>query len=434
MKCIVVEFIRKCYTLTGSKALRGIQYISIKSKYSILILQFLLFQYVPVHAQFNVKNLLKKAEKVSVPEISLFKQQEPITTSFKDVDMNNALERGFGNNERYIPLDTLELGPKGYILKPGFYSSVLQSFCIRAGTPAPSKGDGYANAELKGPMADIVNHILWNALFYPKVRQRSIQLLLWAIIAKTKYSDFSDEIKKTADTLLTARDISKLKKGGGATVIADELFNRQIIKMPDAIQSILTAENKIRQLSESDNNKYEEYEHWAVAAEIAVSTPVDSILKGRWNYDPEGYYIRYFPQGYKHVLVQLYVPVNIPANSTSISNEHGPRYSSFFDQETDLQPIPKYYDPTSKVSQPGKDGAQRLISRTPSYFEYLKRRYWESEQPRKNEWRNPLYKAVKHPDKEYWDIDEDVLMDNELYELWKENTAPYEWRCGGVRG
>jgi hypothetical protein len=358
MKCIVVEFIRKCYTLTGSKALRGIQYIFIKSKYSILILQFLLFQYVPVHAQFKVKNLLKKAEKVSLPEISLFKQQEPITTSFKDVDATGSLDPSFGNNEKYLPFDTLDFCPDGFVLQPGFFEATLQSFCIRAGTPSPTKGDGYMNAPLQGPMAEIVNHILWNYPFYPKVTQREVQVLLWTIIAKTPYDDYSNGAKETVNILLSANDIKKLKKAGTQAEIRDEIFNSEIIKMPKGLQAILKAENGIRKLAKNGSNDYAAYERMAIAGGI-VPDNKQVVSKGRWTYiKDKNYYIRYFPKGYKEIWVQLYVP----ERKSLIQTGHGPFIQDLFD----FPDKPLCYDPSAEILMPSED-MQRLIS-TQGYF------------------------------------------------------------------
>ncbi len=210
------------------------------------------------------------------------------------------------------------------------------------------------NAPLKGPMADIVNHIVWNSMFYPKVTQREVQVLLWAIIAKTKFSDFSDAIKLTATTLLTPKDLLKLNGGLSAT-ITDEMFKNEIIKMPAAMQQILTAENEIRKLVKNGENKYDAYEHWAVPAGMAAGE--EKVLKGRWTYVADGgYYVRYFPWGYRQNKVQVYMADNIITDKEGKGG--GPFNDGYYEEPNFAS---SSFDPTANVSQPVKSSAQRLI-------------------------------------------------------------------------
>lgn len=358
MKNKIAELIDRCDILKSSNEPKATQNLFLKRSFSISIVAFLLLQYVPVSAQFKAKDLLKKAEKISLPEINLFKQPEPITTSFKDVDATGSLDPSFGNNEKYLPFDTLDFCPDGFVLRPGFFEATLQSFCMRAGTPSPTKGDGYMNAPLQGPTADIVNHILWNYPFYPKVTQREVQVLLWTIIAKTPYDDYSHGAKETVNILLSANDIKKLKKAGTQAEIRDEIFNSEIIKMPKGLQAILKAENGIRKLAKNGSNDYDAYERMAIAGGI-VPDNKQVVSKGRWTYiKDKNYYIRYFPKGYKEVWVQLYVP----ERKSLIPTGHGPFIQDLFD----FPDKPLCYDPSAEIEVPSED-MQRLIS-TQGYF------------------------------------------------------------------
>jgi hypothetical protein len=294
-------------------------------------------------------NLLK------VLETNLLKQPEPVTTSFKTVDTTHSLDPEFGNDTLFQSLDSLDFGPCGYNLKPGFFQADLAGFCIKAGTPAPAAGNGYMNASLQGPMAAIINHIVWNSLFNPRISQREIQVLLWAIIAKTKYSDFSTDLKRTANSLLSAKDLFQLS-GGGIPIISKELFRQQIIQLPPVLHPILTAENNIRQLVASGTQDYDAIERWAITAGIAAPQKIDTILKGRWTYMPAGYYVRYFPAGYKHTLVQVYMPDSIVSYAMSKTG----------DSTASKHVAHPCYDPTINVIQPGNNGAQRLVTR-PGY-------------------------------------------------------------------
>lgn len=341
-----------------------------------LLLSVLLFSNIG-YTQFPLKGLLRKVS--TKMETSLFKQPEPITSSFNDVDTTGSLEPAFGNNENFLSFDVLDFGPNGYILHPGFFQATLQTFCIRAGTPSPIKGDGYMNAKLKGPMADVVNHILWNYLFHETVKQHDVQLLLWAIIAKTPYTDYTKEMKQTVDTLLMPNDINKLKKFGIMSVVTDEMLNNEIVKMPKALQSILKAENEIRKLAQSGSNDYDAYERWAIAGGV-VSSGNYTMAKGRWTHVKEGdYYVRYFPHGYKKTLIQLYKPANIPDLKVVSISEHGPFFIDSLNSN-----LPDCFDPSGNQISPNGDDEQRLVCtpcndnsediKTP--FEKLVRGWW----------------------------------------------------------
>ena len=59
------------------------------------------------------------------------------------------------------------------------------------------------------------------------------------------------------------------------------------------------------------------------------------VPSGRWSLHPDGYYVRYLPQGYSHTLVQIWVPQGAPA-------------------------VGKEFDPATHVAVPGNTSRQRL--------------------------------------------------------------------------
>src|SRR5215204_4279244 len=70
-----------------------------------------------------------------------------ISTSFKDVDLKNTMSPDFGADATFTPLSSLTKNAEGlYELKPGFYETTNLSYCLKAGTNGPSKGDSYGNA------------------------------------------------------------------------------------------------------------------------------------------------------------------------------------------------------------------------------------------------------------------------------------------------
>lgn len=254
------------------------------------------------------KKLLDKVD--AAPVASVLKKPDPITTSFKDAIVENSLPESFGNDKKYTPLYQLKRNEDGaFMLCPGYYEMTNKSYCLKAGTHGPSQGDGYMFAPVLGPKDNIVTSILKISANHPEIPQRDVQVLLWAIIAKSKFKDMSGRLKLTAGLLLTAAEILELN-GGAIGTLSDEALKREIIEMPPAVQAIMEAENKIRNLVATGVDRFEDYEQWAVLAGFA---PIDrpDITRGKWSLHPDGYYVRYFPQGYQKTTVQVYVPDNI---------------------------------------------------------------------------------------------------------------------------
>jgi hypothetical protein len=296
-----------------------------------LTLAFFVFS---AQAQFKnlSKKLLEKAD--ATPVASILKKPDPITTSFKDASVENSLPESFGNDKKYTPLYQLAQNEQGgFKLCPGFYEMTNKSYCLKAGTHGPSQGDGYMFAPVVGPKDNIVTSILKVSAKHPEISQRDVQVLLWAIIAKSKFKDMSGKLKITAGLLLTPNEILELN-GGAVGTLSDEALKREVIDMPPAVQAVMAAENKIRNLVETGVDRYEDYEQWAVLAGFA---PVDrpDIVRGKWSLHPDGYYVRYFPQGYQRTKVQLYVPDNV--NTANL-----------------------YYNAVGDIACPANTGAQRL--------------------------------------------------------------------------
>ena len=327
------------------------------NKYIILLL--FCVAVTPAYTQGFLKNIKDKAStvvsKVATTDVlgSFLKQPDPITTSFNDVDITASLDSTFGNNEKYLPFDTLDFCPEGFVLQPGFFEATLQSFCLRAGTPSPTKGNGYMNAPLQGPMAVIVNHIVWNYPFYPEVTQRDVQVLLWAIIAKTPYTDYGEGLKQTVNILLSPNDVKLLKKAGAEKVISDAIFNNEIVKMPKELQAIFKAENELRKLAKSGSSDFDTYERLAMIGGIVADDKL-AVSKGVWTYVKEkNYYVRYFPQGYRKEIVQLYVP----ERKSPAAVGHGP----FMPDLSAFSTYPDCYDPSGNLLNPPGMNMQRLI-------------------------------------------------------------------------
>lgn len=270
-----------------------------------------LFYVSPSYAQFGGlgKKLLDKgSDMVAGGSLNkLLKQPQAITTNFNDVDKTGSKPPSFTEGQLPQPLYLLpKAADGGYKLCAGFYEMTSKSYCLHAGTRGPSKGDGYMLAPVLGPKKEVVVRILKSAEHHAGVQQQDIQVLLWAIISRTKFADMNTNLKLTASTLLSAQELLMLE-GGALGVLPANLVEKAKGQLPNSLQSVFEAENSIRRLAASGSSSYEDMEKYAILAGLAPQ-PDPDVPAGIWSLHPDGYYIRFMPQGYSITRVQIYVP------------------------------------------------------------------------------------------------------------------------------
>ncbi|HEX8314162.1 MAG TPA: hypothetical protein VF609_04180 [Flavisolibacter sp.] len=251
---------------------------------------------------------------------SVLEGKPPVSTSFKDVDVKNTLPADFGANAIYTSLSTLQKNAEGYYeLSPGYYETTNLSYCLKAGTNGPAKGDSYGNAPILGKMDDIVETILvksqelWRAKnsegpagkLTSFISQKDVQLLLWAIIAKADFDDMQNKTKGVALALLSPEQIVKLN-GGAVKTIANFASDKGWMEKPAFVRSVEEAEQSLRQLYKSSTSTYEDFERLAVLA--GINTEAQPVEFGTWFKHEGGYYIRYEPQGYSRTHIKIHVP------------------------------------------------------------------------------------------------------------------------------
>jgi hypothetical protein len=294
------------------------------------------------HAQFG--DLLNKATKAAAAKgtkalglENILKQPKAISTNFGDVNRTDEQMPDFQNEKQYTPLTDLPKNLEGgYVLKAGHFEIINKSYCLKAGTFAPSSGDGYMYAPVLGKKKDIVTIILKSAEKHPEVKQSEIQMLLWTIIARTKFSDYSGSVKETAIRLLTAKQLLQLE-GGALGILPFDVVKKAKDQLPSELKLVFEAENNIRNLVSSGNYSYAEFEKYAILAGMAP--PRTDAPNGIWTCHPDGYYIRYFPSGYSRTKTQIYVPEDV------ITRLDGKKL---------------IYDATDDIAYPANTGSQRL--------------------------------------------------------------------------
>ena len=104
----------------------------------------------------------------------------------------------------------------GFVLRPGLWEGSFESYCLRPATRGPSgaQSDGYLWAPLKGPRANAVSLILRGAAAHPNVPREDIQMLLWAILARTRVSEMPPTLQAAARVLLPASELNAISVDG----------------------------------------------------------------------------------------------------------------------------------------------------------------------------------------------------------------------------
>lgn len=277
-------------------------------------------------ASIDTKKIFEKARQgvdavAKFPTLDSIINRAPVTTNFADATTEIAfLDESVPNHAEGFPLAAVPRDADGnYVLSSGLYEVTAESYCIQAGTHAPAKGDGYLYAPVRGPKAAIVQSILRRSAANPEISQHEVQLLLWAVIARTQLRNMPAERQQTAAALLTPRELFDLN-GGALGLIPPELLQRYLGKLPNELRKVFEIEQQLRQRLTAATATYAEIEGIAVLAGLA---PPGHVIRptpgGRWSFHPSGYFVRYMPSGYQRTRIQVYIPPPI----TVERDEHG---------------------------------------------------------------------------------------------------------------
>lgn len=257
----------------------------------------------PAQAQFGGLGKLVKQTGVKLPGLG---GKAPITTSLTDAKWGDPTRDGFVPREPKRQLATLERTPNGgFVLQPGFFEFHAQSYCLQAGTHGPGGGDGYLFAPTKGSAEDAVITIVRNSVQRPEISQHQIQALLWAILARAKFEDLSSEHKMVAAQLLSPRQLASLNRNALSVLTSGIIGDN----LPQPLRQIARAEADLRRMLTTPGTTFAQLERAAVLSGMApFGAGSKMVPTGRWSSHPDGYYIRYLPQGYSQTTVQIWVP------------------------------------------------------------------------------------------------------------------------------
>lgn len=270
---------------------------------------------------------------------------DTINTSIKDSGINVPFLDDF-NPRAFTPLQILPRSKNGgFILRPGLFEFNAQSYCLHAGKYGPTQGEGYLSAPLKGDRVKAIQDILRKSVAHSDIPQRDIQLLIWGILANTKVTDMSRNVQIAAARLLTPEELLEIS-GGALGLITDDMIQKAIASLPPEVQEAFKLESQLREMLTKANASYEEIERLAVKLGAAPKGEGSrDIPEGRWNYHPDGYFIRYFPSGYSNTKIQIHVPEQITVTRDvfgrirSVDNGRGDRIETTYADNLGAVPI-----------------------------------------------------------------------------------------------
>ena len=218
----------------------------------------------------------------------------------------------------------------GFVLQPGFYEAEFKTYCLQPGTPDPRQGDAYLQGPVTGYRKEIVETVLLASKSQPDIDQKNIQLLLWNVVSGSNFNALSFGVQRDAMRLLTPKQIFELK-GGVMGVLKNVTYTT----------GLLNVNSDLKRLFEGSMASYEAYER------LAVRTEGSRVIKkgvkwDQWYAQKEGYYVRYFPESYKKVKIQVFVPDGLLDTAHKLHNEY------------------VVFHPTGQQANPAFTNAQRL--------------------------------------------------------------------------
>lgn len=286
-------------------------------------------------AQLRLGNLL---DKVGSPAALLQgKSEGVITTSLADAVYADP-SRDNASLPPVRPLASLRTSAQAPLLmQPGYYGMQVQSYCLHAGTYGPGGGEGYLYAPPLGKGRELVTAIVRNSVQHPEIEQRDIQMLLWAILARTKLQDMSASLQRAAATLLSPEQYAAWMRGAAFDMLREKAMQALMQNASPQLRQVLQAEAQLRSMLGSAGSSYAQIEQVAVLAGMApMGEGSQAVPSGRWSRHPDGYWVRYLPSGYSSTRLEVWV-------------------------EEGSEAVGREFDPSLHIAVPGNTARQRLI-------------------------------------------------------------------------
>jgi hypothetical protein len=244
-----------------------------------------------IYSQFE--DILKK-----IPGVGDILIDEAVTTSIKDAypsaNWLSGLDKRMSVNEN----SKFNLN-----LDEGYYKFRFNTFCLHAGTYAPTEGSGYLVAPLKGSKAELIKNILGRYSEHTEIDQKDVQLLIWGVEAGQKFSSYEPAFQYRVSPLLKPEEIAMMEVD--VKEIAYDL-------LPQEAKDVLSLYSDIRGKLSDVSSTYEDVERLAVKTGIApLGKGSKNIDAGVWTSVGSGVYMRCYPNGYSKSDVEIFIPKEV---------------------------------------------------------------------------------------------------------------------------
>ncbi|HYL99707.1 MAG TPA: hypothetical protein VEZ90_12190 [Blastocatellia bacterium] len=224
-----------------------------------------------------------------------FYSDRAVTTGIHDAYPSARWVQGFVRSTKPRSTSTFEL-------TPGYYRVTIQSYCLHAGAYAPTSGDGYLLAPLKGDRSALIRSILQRSAQHPEIDQQDVQRLIWGIEADAGFNDYPADFQAKVSPLLAPGEM--------ATMSAEKSVRSALDRYaPAGLQRALGFYGDLKRRVTDAQTSYQQLEQIAVktgiAPEGAGSRRVDP---GEWGYAGNDFYMRAYPEGYPTTTVEILLP------------------------------------------------------------------------------------------------------------------------------
>ena len=247
----------------------------------------------------------------TLPSLDRFMKNRPLETTFDNTLGQVKLLDRLDIKRQPGDMKRLARTSNGaFVLQPGLWEGEFESYCLRTATWSPGAGDGYLWAPIKGSRAGAIATILRTSVRHPNIPRGDIQMLLWAILSKTRVSEMPPKLQAAARALLPAAEVNAIDVNGiQAMEIADR--TRLFRGVTGPIKQALEVESDLRYEFSKANANYEQIEKIAVLSGAPPAQNRNAIRRGQWSPHPGGYFIRYFPDSFANLKVQVLKPAPV---------------------------------------------------------------------------------------------------------------------------
>ncbi len=236
---------------------------------------------------------------------------EPLSTNFSDTIHPDTLPPSI-DPKAFQPLSKLPRRDDGaFLLKVGIFEAYVQSYSLDPGERNWQRSAAFYPAPIKGRRARVIADVLKQIELHPDVPQDAVQQLLWAIVQGTDLEKMPAPMQQTASRILPKESLALLQGATAANAITNRLLgivNNRLSKDKQLQKDVSDATGKARQMNQDYGVTDTVNAVKEASASQTVATAGDIVPRGTWAQMPGGFYVRYLPEGYARVHVQVIVP------------------------------------------------------------------------------------------------------------------------------